>query len=106
MHLGFLSKGSPAKYWWEDQAVLTRCFTKNEFVMSRPELWAHQDEPAGSNPPTWGEMYHPTRPHYQPQPEANVGLSFQDAVMTRKGGGREMLVPNSGTPGSGQTLVS
>ena len=89
MHLGVRSKGPPAKSWWEDPALRTGRFTKNEFLASVLEHWADQDEPAGSNSQTWGDLYKPTRPHHQPQPAASGRRNFQDGFMTRKGDGRE-----------------
>ena len=71
MHLGVPSKGPPAKSWWEDRTRLSGRFTKKEFLASLLEHWADQDEPAGSNTPTWGDMYRPTRPHHQLQPAAD-----------------------------------
>ena len=106
MHRGVPSKGSPAESWWEHPALRTGGFTKNKFVASVLEHWADQNEPAGSNPPAWGDLYRPTRPHHQPQPAANGRPNFQDGVMTRKGDGRETWVPDSGTPESTQAAVS
>ena len=59
MHLGVPSKGPPAKSWWEDPALHTGRFTKNKFVASVLEHCANQDEPAGSNPPTWAHTTPP-----------------------------------------------
>ena len=94
MHLGVPTKGSPAKSWWEDPALLTGRFTKNEFVACVLEHWAGQNEPVGSNPPTWGDLYHATRPHHHSQPAANGRQNFQDGVMTRESDRRETWVPN------------
>ena len=76
MHLGIPSKGSSAQSWWEDSALLTGYFMRNEFVASMVEHWAHQDKLAGSNPPTWGDLYRPTQPHHQPQPAADGRQKF------------------------------
>ena len=38
---------------WDDQNLITGKFTKNEFVARIMDYMADQDEPVGSNPPTW-----------------------------------------------------
>ena len=40
-------------HWWDDEILITRKFTKNEFVARVMDHMADQDEPAGSNTPTW-----------------------------------------------------
>ena len=40
-------------HWWDDQNLITRKFTKNEFVARLMDHMADQDEPVESNPPTW-----------------------------------------------------
>ena len=77
MHPGVPSKQSPARSWWEDPALLTGRFTKNEFVGSLLDLWAGQDKPAGCHPPTCGDLYRATRPNQQPQPAAKVARRFK-----------------------------
>ena len=106
MHLGVACKGPPTKPWWEDPALLSQHFGKNELVASVLDNLEYQDEPTGSNPPTWGNMYRPTQPHHQPQPAADCCHNFQEGVMTRKDDRREAWVRDSGTPESGHTVVS
>ena len=106
MHLGLPSRQPPAKSWWEDPALRTGRFTKNELVASVWEHGADQDERAGSNPPAWGALYRPTRPQHQQQPVAYGRQNFQDEVMTHKGDGRETWVPDSGTRVLRQAVVS
>ena len=40
-------------YWWDDQNFITGKLTKNEFVARVIDHMADQDEPVGSDPPTW-----------------------------------------------------
>ena len=40
-------------HWWDDQNLITGKFTKNKFVARVMDHMANQDEPVGSNPPTW-----------------------------------------------------
>ena len=84
----------PGKSWWEDPALCTERFTRNEFLASVFEHWEDKDEPGGSHLPTWGDLYRPTQPHHKPQPGANGGQNVQDRVMTRKGDGCDTSVPN------------
>ena len=74
-------------------------------MVSVLEHWADQDKPAGSNPPTSGDLDHPTRRDHQPQRTAHRRQNFQDAVMTCGGNDRETGVPDSGTPESGHAKV-
>ena len=40
-------------HWWEDQILIPGKFTKNEVVARSMDHIADQNEPVGSNPPTW-----------------------------------------------------
>ena len=40
-------------HWWDAHNLITGKFAKNEFVATVMDHMAGQDEPAGSNPPTW-----------------------------------------------------
>ena len=106
MHLRVQSKGPTTKSWWEDPVLLAGRFMKNGFFASVLEHPADQNEPVGFNPPTWGDMYRPTRAHHQPQPAAERRQKFQDRLMTSKRDDRDTWVPNSGTPGPGHAVVS
>ena len=54
-HMATKQARSRVKYphWWDNQNLITRKFTKNEFVARVMDHMADQDEPVGSNPPTW-----------------------------------------------------
>ena len=76
MHLDVPSKGSTTKSWWEAPALLGVRFTRNQFVLSVFEHWADWVEPPGSNPPTWGDLYHPKLPGHQSYLAATIAKIF------------------------------
>ena len=57
MHDRVAAKQAPSRvktlHWWEDYNLITGKFTKSEFVARVMDHMADQDEPSGSNPPTW-----------------------------------------------------
>ena len=105
MHQHVPTKGSTAKSWWEAPALLRVRFTRNQFVLSVLEQSADRVEPPCSNPPTWGNLYHPTLPRHQSYLAANSCQRFHDGLMTRVDDGRECWMPNSVTPESSNAVV-
>ena len=57
MHDGMAAKQARSRvkspHWWDDQYLIMWKFTKKEFVLGVKDYMADQDEPVGSNPPTW-----------------------------------------------------
>ena len=96
MHLGVPSKGPPAKSWWEDPALRTGRFTKNEFKVSVSEHWADQDERAvvqahTTRPPTtarskWSPKFSRCSHDPQRQRPRDVGARPRDARSQACGG--------------------
>ena len=101
MHPGVQSKGSADKSLREDPVLLRGSFTRNEFVASVLKDWADHNKP-----PTWGDLYRPTRPNHQPQPEAVGRQNVQEGVMIGESNCCKMWVLWSGTPESRHAEVS
>ena len=98
MPVAMPSKGTPAKPCLEDPALLTGHFTRNEFLASVFEHLEDQDEPLGSNPLTWGDLYCPTLHNHERQPAANGRQVFHVGVRTLEGDGHRTWVPGLETP--------